>query len=131
MVDRTVESGEAPALGGAELELSAMFVDMQGYVGIAEQVPVRRLPQLMNAYFDGWTSAIQAENGTLDKYIGDVIVAMFGAPVSLPDHALRACRAALQCQTRVAELRDKLRRDSDPWPDIAKQVRVRIGVNSV
>lgn len=91
MVNQMVEAGERPALGGAEVDLSAMFVDMQGYVGIAEQVPVRRLSEFMNAYFEGCTNAIQAENGTLDKYIGDVIVVMFGAPVSFSDHALRAC----------------------------------------
>lgn len=125
-----VDSGEKPAVGGAEVDLSAMFVDMQGYVGIAEQVPVRRLPELMNAYFEGCTNAIKAENGTLDKYIGDVIVAMFGAPVSFPDHALRACRAALQCQASLEKLRAKLQSDSQSWPDLAKQVRVRIGLNS-
>ena len=55
---------------------------------------------------------------------------MFGARVSFADHALRSCRAALQCQARVGELRDELQRASEPWPVLAKHLRVRIGLNS-
>jgi len=83
MVERMEQSGEAHSLGGAEVELTAFFANVPGYVGIAEQVPLRRLPALMNAYFEAGTVAIQEEGGTLDKYVGDVIVAMFGAPVRL------------------------------------------------
>lgn len=130
LVERMVQSGEEPKIGAADVELTAFFANVPGYVGIAEQVPLRRLPELMNAYFEAGTAAIQGEGGTLDKYIGDVIVAMFGAPARLPDHALRACIGALRCQSAVAALRERLRGDAEPWPDLARQIRVRIGLHT-
>jgi adenylate cyclase len=80
MVERMGQSGEMPSLGGAEVELTAFFANVPGYVGIAEQVPLKRLPALMNAYFEAGTAAIQEEGGTLDKFIGDAIVAMLALP---------------------------------------------------
>jgi adenylate cyclase len=125
-----VDAGETPTLGSHEVELTAFFASVHQYVSLAEQVPLAQLPELMNRYFEACTSAIQEEGGTLDKYVGDAVVAMFGAPLAVSDHALRGCVAALRCQARVGELREQLRRDTHRWPELAGQLRVRVGLNS-
>jgi adenylate cyclase len=130
LVEQMVESGREPAVSSSSSEITPFFANVQGYVGIAEQVPLARLPELMNAWFEACTSAIEEEGGTLDKYVGDVVVGMFGAPLQLPDHALHGCVAALKSQARVTELRAKLQRDPNPWPDLARQFRVRIGLHT-
>lgn len=66
----------------------------------------------------------------MDKILGDAIVAMFGAPVKTQVHALNACVAAMRCHDRVGELRERVRRESDKWPAIAQNFRIRIGLNT-
>lgn len=130
MVDRMVKSGEEPKLGAIEREITPFFASVHSYVGVAEEVPLDRLLELMNTWLDACTTVIQEEGGTLDKYIGDAVVGMFGAPLPLPDHPLRACVAAVRCQKHVASLREKLQRDPSPWPELARQFRVRIGLHT-
>ena len=103
LVEQLVRAGERPKLGGHEAELSAYFSDIQGFSSLAEQLPADRLVALMNEYLTACTDILLEEGGSLDKYIGDAVVAMFGAPVPLPDHALRACVAAQRVQARLAE----------------------------
>jgi adenylate cyclase len=73
---------------------------------------------------------VQAEGGTLDKYIGDAVIAMYGAPLALHDHAYRACVAAIRVQQRNAELRQKWRHEGEKWPVIVHSLQTRIGLNS-
>jgi adenylate cyclase len=129
-VERIVQSGKTPVLGPAEVELTPFFASVHHYVGVAEQVQSKQLLDLMNAYFEACTDAIHAEGGTLDKYVGDAIIAMFGAPRPMENHAAAACMAALQCQARVAELREKWTREGDRWPAIARQLRIRVGLHT-
>src|SRR5690242_6796938 len=103
-VDALVKTGREPLWKPTAAEITPFFASVHNYVGIAEQVPLERLPKLMNAWFGVCTGAIQDEGGLLDKYIGDAVVGMFGAPLPLPDHALRACVASLRCQARVDQL---------------------------
>lgn len=130
LVEQMVNSGETPRFGGEERELTAFFCSIHSYVTLAEQLPLAQLPGLMNDYFTFSTDAIQTGGGTLDKYIGDAIVAMFGAPIHLPDHALHACLAALKIQSQIAGLRERFRREEGKWPEAARALRVRIGLNS-
>lgn len=129
-VERLVASGKTPVLEPAEVELTPFFASVHHYVGVAEEVQPKQLLELMNAYFEACTDAIHLEGGTLDKYVGDAIVAMFGAPVPLANHAAAACAAALHCQTRVADLRERWSREGDRWPAIARQFRIRIGLHT-
>ena len=122
--------GGEPETGASEVELTPFFASVHGYVGLAEQVPLPQLHELMNDYFGRCCTEIQAEGGTLDKYVGDAVVAMFGAPAKLPDHAMHACVAALKCQARVGELRQRLSRDENKWPELARQFRARIGLHT-
>jgi adenylate cyclase len=130
LVNRMVESGEAPRLGGHEENITAYFSDIQGFSSFSEQLPPDRLVELMNEYLTACTDIVQEEGGTLDKYIGDAVVAIFGAPIALPDHALRACVASLRVQQRQAELRVKWQGEGEVWPAIVGAMQTRIGLNT-
>ena len=129
LVDQMVETGEAPKPGVTETEVSAFFANMASYVAIAERLPLAQLREVMNAYFGACGDEIQAQGGLIDKFIGDSVVAMFGAPLRTSDHALRAGVAALQVQKQIAQLREKYRTE-DTWPEPAKALRVRIGIHT-
>jgi adenylate cyclase len=130
LVKRMVESGESPRLGGHEDEITAYFSDIQGFSTFSEKLPPDRLVELMNEYLTACTDIVQQEGGTLDKYIGDAVVAMFGAPIALPDHAYRGCVATQRVQKKLGELREKWRSEGDKWPEIVWRMQSRIGLNS-
>ncbi len=131
LVDRMVQSGEEPRLGGVEEEITAYFSDIESFSSFSELLPPGRLVELMNDYLSACTDIVQAEGGTLDKYIGDAVVAMYGAPLALPDHGHRAVVAALRVHRRCAELRAKWKAEQAEkgWPDIVTRLRTRIGLN--
>jgi adenylate cyclase len=130
LVARMVDSGEEPKLGGIEETITAYFSDIQSFSSFSEQLSPSRLVELMNEYLTACTDIVQAEGGTLDKYIGDAVVAMYGAPLALPDHPHRACVAALRVHRRVNELREKWKHEGDRWPDIVLNLQTRIGLNT-
>ena len=130
LVDRLVKAGKPPELGGMEEEITAYFSDIQSFSTFSEQLPPRQLVELMNEYLTVCTDIVQEEGGTLDKYIGDAVVAMFGAPITLPDHAYRACVATQRVQQRLAELRVKWRAEGARWPKIVWDMQSRIGLNT-
>ncbi len=130
LVERMVKSGEMPQLGGHQEEITAYFSDIQGYSTFSEKVTPARLVELLNEYLTVCTDIIQEEGGTLDKYIGDAVVAMFGAPIALPDHAYRACVAALRVQRALDDLRGRWDAQGETWPLTVRQMRSRIGLNT-
>ena len=130
LVSRMVDSGEEPKLGGIEEDITAYFSDIQSFSSFSEKLSPSRLVELMNEYLTACTDIVQAEGGTLDKYIGDAVVAMYGAPLALPDHAHRACVAALRVHRRVDELREKWIHEGDKWPEVVHRLQTRIGLNT-
>jgi adenylate cyclase len=84
----------------------------------------------MNEYLTACTDIVQEEGGALDKYIGDAVVVMFGAPIALPDHAYRACVATQRVQQKLGELRAKWRAEGERWPEVVWRMQSRIGLNS-
>lgn len=130
LVNRMVESGERPRLGGHAEDITAYFSDIQGFSSFSEKLPPDRLVELMNEYLTACTDIVQEEGGTLDKYIGDAVVAMFGAPIALPDHAYRACVATQRVHQKLGELREKWKAEGDTWPEIVWKMQSRIGLNS-
>ena len=130
VVDRLVKTGQMPQLGGHQEEITAYFSDIQGYSTFSEKLTAARLVELLNEYLTVCTDIIQEEGGTLDKYIGDAVVAMFGAPIALPDHAYRACVAALRVQQALNELRERWVAQGEEWPLTVREMRSRIGLNS-
>lgn len=130
LVNNMIESGEDPQLGGHDSEITAYFSDIQGFSTFSEKLKSGPLVELMNEYLTACTDIVQAEGGTLDKYIGDAVVAMFGAPIAMPDHAYRACVATQRVHLKLAELREKWKAEGDKWPAIVPQMQSRIGLNT-
>jgi adenylate cyclase len=124
VVEELVADPDKLRLGGRRREITAFFSDIGGFTSISEQLDPAELTALLNEYLSAMTEIVLEEGGTIDKYIGDAIVAMFGAPLDQPDHVDRALRAAQRCQAWLAERRPQLLERGFP------EVVVRIGLNS-
>lgn len=123
-VDQIVQDPSKLELGGEEKEISILFSDIEGFTNISESLTPKQLVELLNEYLGAMTGVIFREGGSLDKYIGDAIVAVFGAPLPQNEHALHACYAALAMQRRLEELRQQWKGRSLPM------IRNRIGINT-
>ncbi|WFU71010.1 adenylate/guanylate cyclase domain-containing protein [Bradyrhizobium sp. CB2312] len=104
IIETMVASGKMPELGGEMRNVTMFFSDLSGFSSIAETMTPGELVKLMNEYLSAMTDIIESHGGYVDKYIGDSIVAMFGAPADDPSHARNAVRAALKCHEKLAEL---------------------------
>lgn len=116
-----------PALvkpGGVKKELTILFSDIRDFTSISEKMPPDSLVEMLNAYFTQMTEIIFSNKGIIDKFIGDAIMAFFGAPVEDPEHAVNACRCALQ----MVEKLDRFNKENAHrgWPEI----RTGIGINT-
>jgi adenylate cyclase len=130
VVNSLIEAGVAPKLGGEETEITAFFSDIQAFSSFSEKLTPERLVALMNEYLSDMSSILKNKGtGTLDKFIGDAIVGIFGAPLHYADHAYKGCRTAIDIQRRQAELREKWKSEPD-WPEIVHGMQTRIGLNS-
>jgi len=109
VVKQLVDSQVELELGGEERNITAFFSDLQGFTGISENMEPKQLVELLNAFLTDMTDIILRYEGTVDKFEGDAIIAIFGAPTDMPDHPLRACMAALDMQKRLAERREEWR----------------------
>lgn len=111
-------------LGGERREITIMFTDIRGFTTLSENLDPEELVATLHDFLNPMSNIIIKHGGTIDKYIGDAIMALFGAPLDLPDHAGRACRTALDMMATLAELDRK-------WADQGRpQVRIGVGVNS-
>jgi adenylate cyclase len=104
VVESIIRDPSRLELGGEELETTVLFADLEGFTHFSEAMAPQALIKLLNDYFTPMTRIIMAHRGTLDKYIGDALMALWGAPVPQSDHALRACQAALEMEQAMAEL---------------------------
>ncbi|MGA1123237.1 MAG: CHASE2 domain-containing protein [Chthoniobacterales bacterium] len=130
VVDEIVEKDIMPQTGGAEVEVTAFFSDVASFTSIAERLSPAELVSVMSEYFAEGTAAITEAGGTLDKYVGDAIIAMFGAPLQRPDHAAAACRAALALIEAQAALRRRWSEEARPLPAEVLDMRTRVGLNT-
>lgn len=123
VVKEIIAHPEGLGLTGKEIEATVLFCDLKGFTSISEQVSPQELVALLNRYFAEAATAILAKRGLVDKYIGDAVMALFGAPIGTPEHARDACAAALELQQRIARLNQA---------DAGLHVRLaaRIGINS-
>jgi adenylate cyclase len=125
IVDEVLGREGSLQLGGEKRELTALFADIRGFTSISERLDPHRLLELLNQYLTPMTEVIVSRHqGTLDKYMGDAIMAFWGAPQVQPDHALRACQAALDMLAELARLRQGWRAAGMPDVDIG------IGLNT-
>ena len=130
LVEKMVESGEEPKLGGIDAEITAFFSDVQGFSGFSEMLTPQQLVALMNEYLSAMTESLMEEGCYVDKYIGDAIVGIFNSPVELENHALKACVATQLLHKRLAELRMKWASEGDKWPPFVSRMQMRIGTNT-
>ncbi len=107
LVRQLISTGEGAQLGGRKRELTVLFSDITGFTSIAELMPPEQLMLHLSEYFDELTKILTIYRGTVDKYIGDGIMAFWGAPVHDADHAAHACEAGLVCQEKISELNQK------------------------
>lgn len=123
LVARLMRLGPS-ATQSEERQITVLFTDISGFTKLAERSSPEELARLLNEHFALLGNCVEAENGTVDKYIGDSLMAFWGAPEAQPDHAARALRAARAMAQAVAE--DNLRRQAAGEPPI----RLRIGLHS-
>jgi adenylate cyclase len=121
LVKRLIGEGNGAQLGGAVRPMSVMFIDLAGFTGMSERLGDRIIP-LLSRYFDSVSAQIQNHGGTIDKFIGDAVMAFWGAPAANPDHAVDCCRAALACRRAMEE--------AGLADDKGESVKIRIGINS-
>jgi adenylate cyclase len=121
LVRSLLSQGVEAKPGGSIQELTVMFIDIAGFTGLSERMGDRVVP-LLSRYLDAVSEVIVANDGTIDKFIGDAVMAFWGAPTAQQDHAVRCCRAALACREAIeaAGIKD----------DQGHPLQIRIGVNS-
>jgi adenylate cyclase len=103
LVEQAARGNIELSKGGALTELTMLFSDIRGFTSIAEKLPAQEVVSMLNDYFELMVDILFEHNGILDKFIGDAIMGLWGAPVSRPDDATNAVRAAVRMQKRVAE----------------------------
>ena len=131
LIDEVYEEKQTPQLGGEEGIRTALFTDIQGFSSIAERLgSPSKLVELLNEYLTAMTDILLEHRGTLDKYEGDAIIAFFGAPMPLEDHAERACLTGLAMQIKLLELCEKWISEGEKWPQMVKEMLMRIGINT-
>jgi len=96
--------GEAAQLGGVNKDVTVLFTDIQGFTSVAESMTPEALTQHMADYFENMLLILKESNATIDKFVGDAIVAFWNAPNDIPDHSARAVEAALRCSEKLVEL---------------------------
>lgn len=104
VVNQMLKNIETLKLGGERKQLTALFSDIRGFTSIAENMPPEQLVEFLNTYLSEMTEVILEHSGTVDKYIGDAIVAFYGAPLDQPDHAIRACKTTINMLIRLKKL---------------------------
>ena len=119
-----ISSNKPPELGGEVRNVTIYFSDVVGFSSFSESLSPIQVVAILNQYLSAMGEIIEQHGGFIDKYIGDAIVAIFGAPLADPDHARNAVRAALRCQTRLRDLN---------WSEggfFGYQIQQRVGLNS-
>jgi adenylate cyclase len=115
---------DGATLGGQEREVTILFADLRGFTSLCEKLPAPELLTLLNRYLDRMSTAIEAQGGVIDKFIGDAIMALFGAPVAQGDPADRALAAALAMERALAAFNAELAAEGRP------PLGIGIGINT-
>jgi class 3 adenylate cyclase len=126
VVEEIVSDPTRLQLGGEKKYMTALFTDVRGFTTIAEALSPEKLVELLNYYLSTMSDVILEKNGTIDKYEGDAIIAFFGAPITLPDHALQACLTAILMRRLENEVNKYVAENNlSPYP-----LYTRMGINS-
>jgi adenylate cyclase len=121
VVRRLAEEPSSIRLGGERVTLTLLFSDIRGFTSMSERLPAERVVEVLNEYLEAMTAIVFRHGGTLDKFIGDAVMAFWGAPIPTPDHARRAVEAGLEMRVALAELNER-------WAARGTPVDLRIGI---
>ncbi|OGU33490.1 MAG: hypothetical protein A2068_10780, partial [Ignavibacteria bacterium GWB2_35_6b] len=124
LVNELISNPDKLRLGGDKKELTILFCDMAGFTTFSENKDPEELVMYINEFLSEMTEIILEHKGTLDKYLGDAIMAFWGAPIDIKDHQLLACKTALFMQEGIARLREKWSASGET------KISIRIGINS-
>ncbi len=124
VIDNLIKNPDKIKLGGEKRNITIFFSDIRGFTPIAEQLNPEDLVRLLNEYLTEMTTIIRKDQGLVDKYMGDAIMAFWGAPLDQPDHPIMACSSSLQMIDKLRELQKKWKKEGIPSFDIG------IGINS-
>jgi adenylate cyclase len=124
LVDEMVRDPDSYSMKATSKELTVMFCDMRGFTKMSEQMEPTKLQELLNSVFSRLTDAIRANRGTIDKYMGDCVMAFWGAPVETPNHAHLAVKTAIEMAAAVRKINEEHRTKGLP------EIGVGIGLNT-
>jgi adenylate cyclase len=124
LVDEMVKDPDSYTMQAQARELTVMFCDMRGFTRVAETMTPEQLQTLLNQIFSRMTEVIRRHRGTIDKYMGDCVMAFWGAPLASPDHAAQAVQAALEMTEAMRDINASFR--ARGWPEVG----VGIGINT-
>lgn len=124
VVKQILENPDSFKLGGVNQRLTVLFADIRGFTRLSESAPPEKVVQLLNRYFSRMSDVIFAHGGTLDKYIGDGLMALFGAPTATPEDACNAIACAAAMQQQMSHINDELREQELP------EISIGIGLNT-
>jgi class 3 adenylate cyclase len=105
VVNELINNKEIAMLGGKKMKISILMADLRGFTSLSSVLPIEKLVHLLNTWFDKATNLILKSDGTIDKYMGDCIMVIFGAPIEKPDDVLRCVYTAFRLQLKFAEFR--------------------------
>lgn len=126
VADELIHNPEKAVLGGDKREMTVLFSDIRGFTSLSEQMSPQEVVHFLNEYLNMMTEIVLANGGVLDKYIGDAIMAFWGAPLKQDDHAVLAVRTAWQMQNALKERGQNILKN---WPTLGK-LKIGIGINS-
>ncbi|MBI2058711.1 MAG: adenylate/guanylate cyclase domain-containing protein [Nitrospirae bacterium] len=124
VVSKVTENPDMLKLGGERLEMTVLFSDVRDFTSISEKLTPEALVHLLNVYLSPMTDILFKHSGTLDKYMGDAIMAFYGAPIHYPDHAAKACDTALEMLQKLRELQAQWEKEGLP------KINIGIGLNT-
>lgn len=124
VVKKILDNPEVMRLRGEEKELTVLFSSIRGFTFLADELSPTALVDLLNEYFSEMTDVIFKHEGVIDNYIGDAIMAYWGAPRPQEDHAVRACRAALEMQEVLIKLQSRWEQQGRP------RIEIGVGINT-
>src|SRR6516165_8563425 len=125
LVQQLIETGTPLGLGGVRREVTIMFTDVADFTALTEHASPERVMSYTSSYFAVLSDAIMSNRGTVDKFIGDAVMALWNAPVEDPDHVINACNAIVACQQATGELNKRFARDN--WPAYRTRYGLHVG----
>ncbi len=130
LVEELARHPEKLALGGEMREMTLLFSDVRGFTSISEKLHPQQLTRLINQFLTPMTELILSRGGTIDKYMGDCIMAFWNAPLEDPDHARHACESGLAMLAELDALNERLRKEGEAEGRVLPPLRIGIGINT-